>query len=422
MKQINIFLISIVMLFSSQSSFGQWTEISLASPNSIEQLNFLTDDLGYILELESSDGTRVIKKTSNGGDSWTEIDLPALDGQILDVHFHADNEGVVVMRDNNSSILPVVIFQTLDDGVSWQNISPDSTDAGLGLAQGQFLDQNTGFLAAGNQFYATTDQGVTWSQSTLPGYAESMDFIDANHGTVGLFDGTFFYAGGMASTSDGGSTWNNSWLNETQTVIEKVIQFNSTVAYASPATAGGYGHHKFFKTTDNGLSWDTIFVPDALSESSLNGMDFKDELNGTAVVSSFNISYIYQTDDGGMNWILQDSIADFDILDLAITPNSGYISGYFGAYYKLINETNAVLNIVDADFELFPNPAQSGQAISITTEEDFSNWAIVNAVGQRVYQQIWQQNELRLPSLRPGIYLLQFQNGQSLKTAKLVVK
>ena len=420
MKQIKILLI-VAIIFYSNYSFGQWQEINTIPSQYMESLNFITDDIGYVVLTEMG-GSKTIEKTINGGNSWTVINMPVPSGDLQDVHFNIEGEGVAVVRDFADDAAPTKIYQTLNDGTNWQDISPDSTVAGIGNAQCQFLDQNIGFLSTGEKLYTTVDGGSNWNSYDLAGIAISMDFMDANHGIIGLFDGTFNYFGGMICTSDGGTTWNNKQLMENQTVIGEVMQIDENIAYAAPVKWGAANQQKFFKTIDNGINWDTMPVPNTIANTALSDIDFKDELNGAITVSSQEHNYIYKTTDGGATWELQNSTPFFGITDLELTTNSGYLSGGLGVFYKLV-EPLSLKEPAFIDVNFYPNPVSSEQVVFWNSSEKFTSLSIFDFLGKKIHQQSLLQNNTKLPNLARGIYLLQLQNDQKIgETIKLVVE
>ena len=230
-------LLAILALVST-AGLGQWTAHNSAPDHSIDQFSFVDDNIGYAYMYESFGFSSGLKKTADGGNTWTDINLPVSFIEFLDVHFYADGEGIIVIRDLSNTTTPTMIFQTIDDGQNWQNISPVSTVAGIGISKGQFINQSIGFLGVDQVLYTTTDGGLNWDSLPLNASLTSLNFIDANTGVIGLFDGTFAYTGAMYCTTDGGITWNGVDLTEWQTTIGWVKQIDNTIAYAAPVGLG----------------------------------------------------------------------------------------------------------------------------------------------------------------------------------------
>ncbi len=414
-------LIVIFILTFGFNGFGQWEERHTAPDHIIEHLSFVNDNVGYAFMHELFGFNVALKKTSDDGNTWTEINLPVLGPQFLDMHFYADGKGVAVFRDFSDTITPTQIYQTLNDGATWEDVSPDSTVIGIGHAQGQFIDGNIGFLAVGQTLYTTIDGGTSWNSFPLSSYIVSMEFIDANHGTIGLFDGTFSYLGSVYSTDNGGASWNGFDLTEIQSVIGEVMQISTDIAYAAPVKWGSGMHHKFFKTIDNGNTWDTIFIPDYHNSSHFADIDFRNELDGVISIRSADTTFIYHTLNGGNDWIFNDSTTVINnSFELELTPNTGYLAGAPGVFLKY-GTTNSIQNFQSNPLKIYPNPVQKGQNIkwNLTGEFDIS---INDLSGKVVYQQsLLTQNTLQIPNLPEGTYIIQFRNDANIKVGKLVI-
>jgi len=414
-------LITLLIFSNSIFGFGQWTVYNTAPDHHIDAFSFVDDHIGYAFMYESFGFSYGLKKTADGGNSWTDITLPLFGPEFLDMHFYAEGEGVVVMRDFSNMATPTLIFQTLDDGATWQDISPDSTEAGIGFGLGQFIDQNIGFLAVDQVLYSTTDGGSNWNSTTFSAYPVSMDFIDAMNGTIGFFDGTFSAVGSAYCTSDGGATWQGFTLPDDQTVIGKVVQTTSSSAYAAPIKWAAGEHLEFYKTNDNGNTWDTLFVPDHHAYSYLADLDFRNELNGVITIISQDTTFVYHTSNGGNIWVFNDSMIGVFNYALELAPNNGYLSGGPGIFHKFTG-TASLDDFEQSKLTIYPNPVVPGQTITWESNEAFSTLFILDISGKLVYQEsIKSQNNVLIPELSKGIYIVQLQNNDEVKTSKIVV-
>jgi photosystem II stability/assembly factor-like uncharacterized protein len=422
MKHIGKFWVTALLLFAFLAGHSQWNSLSINPTTRISSFQFLDDNLGYAMQTIDQTGALSLAKTADGGMTWTPIPLPVLGYEFQAFHFSASGVGVVVIRNLQNVVTPTKIYQTINDGAAWQDISPDTTATGIGNAVCQFLDANTGYFAAGENFYSTTDGGANWITQNLGRYTTAINFFDANHGTLGLFDGTFNYFGGMMTTTDGGATWVTTDLLLTGSVIGEVGQLSQTVSYAAPVKFGAYNQLKFFKTTNNGISWDTILVPGSLPDASLSDIHFKDVSNGMVAINGFSgVTYFYKTADGGVTWTFQDSLTVLGITDLQLTPNTGYLAGgETGNIYKL-GSSLAVPEAAVAGLEIYPNPVAHGQEIHWDATLQFDQLTILDLSGRRVYESPVAQNAAALPLLPAGMYLLRLAGESGLKTARLIV-
>jgi photosystem II stability/assembly factor-like uncharacterized protein len=424
MKHIGKFFTLLLLLFSLQG-FGQWSwnPININPVKRIQTVNFLTDDLGYAMMSIDQTGAKSLEKTTDGGMTWTIVPPAILNADFQDFHFHADGQGVAVYRSLQNPTQPTTIHLTTNDGAQWQNISPDTTATGMGTAACQFLDNNIGYFTTDAVIYATTNCGTNWSTDTVVGgYPMTLDFIDANHGTVGLFDGTFGYMGGMLTTTDGGATWTQTTLTEVGTVIGLVRQLTTTISIAAPIKFSGYPQTKFFKTTNNGLSWDTLYVPDTVVDPAMLELDFRDTQYGVAAVSSQfgGVTNMYETTDGGTTWSLQDTFTVTTVTDLQLTPTSGYFTGELGKFYRL-EVANAIAEPTPTPIGLWPNPVAAGHNIHWDASETFTQLHVIDLSGKLIAELELTESHIALPSLPVGMYLLRFQGNGNMKTARVMV-
>ena len=420
MNPIKTLLIAALTIFTLSTS-AQWTVVEWPQTDGLDNIDFVDDVTGYAQMQSLQDFTSSFEKTEDGGQTWTELNIPVDPYDIQDMDFHLSAEGVLVMRSSTSEGLFTKVYRTMDDGANWEEISPDETATGFGLAQIQMLDANTVFFVTDNYFYRTINGGEDWTTVLLPSAGVSVNFSDANHGLVGTWDGTFNYFGGMMATSDGGDTWNETVLELNNSSIGVVDQLSETTAYAAPVKWGANGQVQFYKTVDNGLNWTTVSVPETDDSATLTGLDFRDEDYGVITLSSNTQFYIYKTIDGGDVWELQNQMDQLYISDMDLTPNSGYIAAQGGFIFRL----DASLGLAEYGgiaVSLYPNPAAPGQLIQWDARVDFTQIRIVDVTGKTVFQESLTVQNSIIPNLSRGVYFVSLQNAYVSKTSKIVVE
>ncbi|MEI6576150.1 MAG: T9SS type A sorting domain-containing protein [Bacteroidota bacterium] len=189
----------IIVLFLPLSLFAQgWQLFNTGFNYILTDISFPGNQsqIGYAVgESSTYNGTGIILKTTNGGDTWTQL----------------------------------------------------STGSIPGLETCCFLDVNTGFVGGWQNYYAkTTDGGLTWTTSVVNSsiwYIHVIRFYDALHGMV--------CAPGYSNyiTSDGGLSWSAVTLN---TNVEGLDYASSTIVYAAGSDL------KIAKSTDGGNTWTMI--------------------------------------------------------------------------------------------------------------------------------------------------------------------
>jgi len=263
----------------------------------------------------------VVWRTSDGGVTWQAsqpLDLTGLSEiyEPSDLQLVAGQTGWLLAHVGvGMNHDYVVIYRTVDGGVSWSRVIDPYTDGGIQSCSKNgmlFTDATHGWLTgdcngvkAGALLYKTNDAGSTWQEVTLPEPAsypglfsvESMvacgsydPFFfsnDAGYLSVNCqdFSGTqitFSYY--LYTTQDGGNTWTST-------------SYPGNGLYFFSADTGWALANKIQLTTDGGKTWT------AISDVSWTPqMDFISEQVGWAVATAGNDIALVKTDNGGAKW------------------------------------------------------------------------------------------------------------------------
>ncbi|MFB0926163.1 MAG: T9SS type A sorting domain-containing protein, partial [Vicingaceae bacterium] len=348
------------------------------------------------------------------------------------ISFPNDSVGFAVSRDLGNATTPSVIYKTINDGNSWQNITPAATNTGSGNMFVQFINANIGFWTIGNILYRTVDGGNNWDTTALGtpmNYfnAQSMHFYDANNGIIGVHDGTFAYLGSMFVTSDGGQTFIQTDLTNSYTVIGAVDQVSTTTSFAASAGWGSNNMMKLYRSTNSGSSWDTLPVNSAVPNAELTMFDFIDEFNGFVVLTG-NVNgscYLYKTTDGGLTWLFNDSLSIGTPYDIELTPNSGYLSSSTNPFAKYTGGSVSVKSTRGKNkpaLLLYPNPITSGSIVTWKSEVVYDHLIIKDLSGKNVLNRKILGKRLKIPFLSPGYYFIQLSNKEQQETIPLVIQ
>lgn len=254
-------------------------------------LKMVTNRLGYAITKRFH-----VIKTSDGGESWTEIlkinsaleysDEPALfayDDKTVSIAFYTDS-GIEVKK-------------SIDGGKNWSissiKMQTDSADSGYGGSLNlSFVDQSDGFLLTsgmpaaglmGKALYKTSDGGNSW---IYIGRSQNPDQEAVN------LKGINGYTTGMAF-------------------------FHSDVGYIT-CTYHGQKELSVYKTVDGGKSWPAAGIPVPEKYASLTyGKDYYADAYSPAVYGKDHKNakmeldfrrngecsvYLYSSDDGGTTW------------------------------------------------------------------------------------------------------------------------
>ena len=277
--------------------------IETLSGSSIGEIQLLSPSTGWVLTEDR------LLWTNDGGYSWQDVNPNSTErSEILGVHFFDTHLGwAAIRRVNGEGVQSLVISQTQDSGQTWTETQLDDFSSSevleLESASFEFLDGEIGWLAlklhSGINFsfgrlLATLDGGHSWQEKSLP-LGEPVIFADEYNGLT---------AGGplnqVYSTNDGGTSWSlseNINFEQVKMLSSEVDQFDSRqipqdaillksfssqVAWAVVQGGACTGYkmrpgeqlpageqplqceisYNLVKTSDGGLSWTEIRLPD----------------------------------------------------------------------------------------------------------------------------------------------------------------
>jgi photosystem II stability/assembly factor-like uncharacterized protein len=424
------YVISSVVLFFLVCVQGtklnaQWNTISIGEDQAIQRLDVVNSSKAYAL-IYTTPEENLLSFSVDGGLSWEAMNFPDTLNQfnIIAMNFYAENEGVVFYRDWGFSGSPALVLQTVDNGDTWKDITPDDA---FGIAYPnaiQFLNNEIGFIAVGSGLFKTNDGGESWTVATAPSYIRSIDFIDENNGVIGLFDGSFAYIGGMYCTSDGGATWQGTFLSSSHSVVNKVRMINENFVIAVPRS-NFFGSvdqlNEVYVSNDKGLSWLPIPYVELEEDQGLMAAAFKNENEWKIGIGDWEQSKVYKTEDGGLTWNLEIDLPDYALGGICLTETSEFLYGDYGSYYMstIPTSTNGVIN---NQVKAFPNPVRSGNPLQFSVEDDYQVISIINLSGQLVFEQnLDASNSIIVPELKSGIYSVSLKNDYKTAITKVYV-
>ncbi|PSK94354.1 putative secreted protein (Por secretion system target) [Taibaiella chishuiensis] len=161
---------------------------------SIQCVHFRTATTGFIAgsQIGVSGGGRFIKKTTDGGLTWTTVTPAAGMGTstVYDMAFFAADTGIAVATNNQA-------FRTTDNGNTWTAVATPATVYSVAVA-----GANTAIAVANGNIIRSTDRGLTWA--SVSGAATGMQGVHFYDDTHGMITGS---AGAVLYTSDAGLTW-----------------------------------------------------------------------------------------------------------------------------------------------------------------------------------------------------------------------
>jgi len=220
------------------------------------------------------DGT--VLKTINGGKNWFAQDSNTASSL---TSVSAVNETTAWIAGGSEA----TILKTTDGGHNWNIQLVNSS-----LSDICAVDENIAWAVGGTSIYRTTDGGDTWEIKSSVA-SESLQAIAA-------VDATTAWAGGVRSTliktTDGGETWVSFDLGTANTFTD-ITAMSSDIVWA-------VRRYDVYRTLDGGLSWDRSF-PEGDFLWALSAVD------ENVAWTAGNHGYINKTENGGEEWISQDT-------------------------------------------------------------------------------------------------------------------
>jgi len=235
------------------------------------------------------------------------------------IHSDALNDSTIIIVGSN------VILKSKNYGLTWIPTIIDGI-----LNQVTFPTDSVGYAVGYNSLIMKTiNQGDTWSYLNIDVIenthtAFTVEFLNIDTGFVALANGPSF---AFLSTHDGGDTWQNA---DSGTVYgrAKLQKVNDSTIYSLPYD------NKFYKSTDYGESWETVFLSENTGSS--RDMHFFNKDTGIVAIrggfsSCGNNYYLTKTYNGGDSWTNQYyPCSDFKALEF---PNNN-VGFSIGTYFS----------------------------------------------------------------------------------------
>lgn len=229
------------------------------------------------------------------------------------------------------------VVRTNDGGITWYNVTPPDLAEVGDTVETFILDQDHVWVQKPdfNNFpnngllYHTADGGLTWAVSSTPFSGGDLRFINASDGWMlaDLGVGAGSNAVAVFQTTDGGTTWNQTYTNDPNQpgagdslplggLKSVLVPLNMRTAWVGGVVYSP-GTIYLFRTDDGGHSWTPVNLelPAGTENSELgideSQMEFVSARDGYLVVRISGDSTqtaVYITNDGGNTWTLTPTI------------------------------------------------------------------------------------------------------------------
>jgi len=246
-----------------------WNIIPLGFTINIKCVHFFDSLTGVIGGGTALTNFPVFLKTTNGGINWSDSPCES-PGIPLQFSFTTPTTGYSVGGFGNPGEAVLVIRKTINGGNSWSS-QYDPGVGGSAMVMVSFASQLTGFAGStSGDIWRTTNGGINWIEYTTSqiGYPTQISFPNATTGFMSTAEGR------VLKTTNTGATW------VLQNVLGTNDPFNS-ICFTSPEVGYAVGYlSTIVKTTNGGLNWEANASP---SLNTLNSVVFVNSVTGYAV-------------------------------------------------------------------------------------------------------------------------------------------
>ncbi|NND71046.1 MAG: T9SS type A sorting domain-containing protein [Rhodothermales bacterium] len=439
---------------NGQTTGGKWEILANAPPAPTLQrhddITFVDNGIGWLVNT-----TGHIYKTVDHGENWEQQKHdPSL--TFRSTAFFDDQVGYVGLVNSE----PFVLYETVDGGLNWTNIS--ATIGGpivQGLCGMQAVSDSmmvgVGAFWGAPRFLLSTDRGDTWTSKDLSSHAATLvdvHFFDEQTGIATGGDGSAF--DGIAvilMTVDGGSSWDVVHRTTRAAGVDgewgwKITVPSDSVVYASVEYNGNEtAEAKILKSVDRGHTWAPIFVTGSVDFAGLQGIGFlTEELGWVGGRGTTSV-----TTDGGQSW---SQVAPYHPtanpageLDprlnrmYILSDSVGYAVGSF-AYTFVPSEPVAVEPHAPAPKEFsieqnYPNPLRTNTTIAFTLHRPLDvHIRVYGPTGRLVrtlmnrtttppgrYELSWDSRDQSGRNVASGLYFYTADIGDSIEMKKMIL-
>ena len=262
---------------STKDGGQNWESISSGWSNRLNSIQFLDNDFGITVGQEGE-----FRKTTNGGITWKKKST-GTNWELHDVYF-VDKKTGYILKDLGK------VLKSSDGGNSWGTISTASQNV---LISFLFIDSLTAF--------AVGEQGVI--TKTING-CQTWDIKYSGYSAAWISDISFVDNIGCAVTDRGrilrSTDYGENWgiVNEYNKFTFSAVEFgNSEIGWIGGSDSSG--NSIVLKTTDSGLTWESIKLNDSNLYGNITSLDFISE---DVCCAGSEYGLLLTTKDGGETW------------------------------------------------------------------------------------------------------------------------
>lgn len=387
-----------------------WTNQSSNTNSDLYNINFVDNNTGWTFGDSTSGVTfirPIIRKTTDGGTTWSVQDLLTSDYKILSSYFFNTLSGIAVGKYQITG--DGVVLTTTNGGTSWSA----NTNIPERLFDVDFADSNNGWIVGRNGYIGKTSNGGTsWTTQTsgTNEHIYSVDFTDANNGHAVGATRTIY------NTVNGGNSWSMADTTGLPVVDLNAVFFTNAANGWAVGVAG-----TIIATSDTGKSWT---IQNSGTTKDLFDVSFVNASNGWAVGLN---GTIVKTTNGGTSWLTDASGTINNINSIAMkSTGQGWFCGNKGDIFKYVGPPVTVkeMELHTLAIKFYPNPSDEWFIIEYKNYDMHWSLFLYDLTGRLLVQrtQITEGNiAIHREDIKPGIYSLTITDGKGqIQSEKIV--
>lgn len=374
---------------------AQWGISHVNPDRSWGDIQFTSEQVGYVVGNSTGNNAALILKTTDGGATWNESTLPTLTF-VQRVCFLNNDTGYVV-----AGGVPTRMLRTTNGGASWANRTLDTCFAVTGM---DLLDANTAiymnnegrlrrFTGGGTAFTYITNDLQDWGL---------VDATDAQTAYIAEQDH-------FLRTGDGGFTWTALPGGLPVPFQASAFAFSDTQhGFASTWNTSG---PNLYRTDDSAATWTATGTQNAWVLAARGQ---------SCLAANTDNGVITWTPDGGTTWVDDPAPAGFTYAQGGeLTPgNAAYLINEGTVFKRSSNLGLGLSDRTEPSWTMAPNPTTDKVRIN-GSFNDRLRITIHDGAG-RVVARAEGMGELDLTALAPGSYMVRIEADEERSTRRLV--
>lgn len=300
------------------ASFTLVDSFAIGAGNKIQaiEISRSNPDVMFITQRPASGNTGWLRRTSDGGDTWTSISLPGNTGfsrnRIL-IQLDPENENIIYLAypggSNNNKV-----YKSINGGANWTNITSSSLD-------GQSIHSLVHIGGSNGALYAFTNTTCFYTDNSLSSWIPYDGGLPMNFSTD--IARPFYRDSKIRSASYGKGIWQAPLMNEQ----DRPVATPTVDKWSAICTTDTFYFEDFSMLRHAGASWNWTFQGGTPATSTLRNPQVTFNSQGTHLVT------LTVTDDNG--------VSDSDSLTVEITGiTSSNIAETFEGSFLPLNWTN----------------------------------------------------------------------------------